>query len=107
MEPPIPIPTRSGGQALTPPILSKLGLKNVTGILVTDVDTQGPGDKAGLKPGDIITHMNGQMIESAQDILNIVADGQPGDTIEVTGLRQRQSFKLKAVLGQRPMMTQE
>lgn len=94
-----------GGQALTKPITNKLNLKNITGILVTDVDPQGPGDKAGLKSGDIITHMNGQTIESAQDILNLVADGKPGDTIEVTGLRQRQSFKLKAILGQRPMMT--
>ena len=96
-----------GGQALTPSILNKLGLKNISGILVTDVDTQGPGDKASLKPGDIITHMNGQTIESAQDILNIVANGKPGDSIEVTGLRQRQSFKTRAVLGQRPMMSRE
>ena len=96
-----------GGQALTPSILNKLGLKNINGILVTDVDAQGPGDKASLKPGDIITHMNGQTIESAQDILNIVATGKPGDSIEVTGLRQRQSFKTRAVLGQRPMMSRE
>ncbi|MDH5611083.1 MAG: trypsin-like peptidase domain-containing protein [Gammaproteobacteria bacterium] len=96
-----------GGQALTSPILNKLGLKDITGILVTDVDAQGPGDKAGLKPGDIITRMNGQSIESAQDVLNIVAAGQPGDDFEIEGLRQRQSFKIKAVLGQRPMMSQE
>lgn len=96
-----------GGQALTPAILIKLGLTDITGILVTDVDAQGPGDKAGLKSGDIITHMNGQIIESAQDVLNIVAAGRPGDTFEIEGLRQRQSFMVKAVLGQRPMMSQE
>lgn len=95
-----------GGQALTPSIIDKLGLENITGILVTDVDAQGPGDKAGLKPGDIITHINGQAIESAQDILNIVAAGLPGDTYEIAGLRQRQSINLKATLGQRPMMSQ-
>ena len=96
-----------GGQALTPLIISKLGLKDISGILVTEVDEQGPGDKAGLKPGDIITHINGQRIESAQDILNIVAAGQPGDTFNIEGLRQRESFKLEAILGQRPMMSQE
>ncbi len=96
-----------GGQALTPTILAKLELKDITGILVTDVDARGPGDKAGLKPGDIITHINGQNMESAQDILNIVATGQPGDIFEVTGLRQRESFSIKVVLGQRPMMSQQ
>lgn len=96
-----------GGQALTPAILTKLELKDITGILVTDVDARGPGDKAGLKPGDIITHINGQNMESAQDILNIVATGQPGDVFEVTGLRQRESFSIEVVLGQRPMMSQQ
>ena len=96
-----------GGQALTPPIINKLKLRKITGILITDVDAQGPGDKAGLIPGDIITHMNGQIIESAQDILNLVASGKPGDNIEIAGLRQRQSFKTKAILGQRPMMSKE
>ncbi|MDH5387116.1 MAG: trypsin-like peptidase domain-containing protein [Gammaproteobacteria bacterium] len=94
-----------GGQALTPVILNKLGFKDINGILVTDVDAQGPGDKAGLKPGDIITHINGQSLQSVQDVLNIVAAGKPGDIFELTGLRQRQSFKAKAVLGQRPMMS--
>ncbi|MDA3869830.1 MAG: trypsin-like peptidase domain-containing protein [Gammaproteobacteria bacterium] len=96
-----------GGQALTPMILAKLELEGITGILVTDVDARGPGDKAGLKPGDIITHINGQNMESAQDILNIVATGQPGDVFQVTGLRQRESFSIEVVLGQRPMMSQQ
>jgi len=96
-----------GGQALTTPILHKLGLKNITGILVTEVDKHGPGDKAGLIAGDIITHINEQRIESAQDILNIVASGKPNDIFDIKGLRQRQSFKVKAVLGQRPVISQK
>ena len=95
-----------GGQALTPLILEKLGLTNISGILVTDVDTGGPGDSAGLIAGDIITHINGQTIASAQDILNIVAAGRPGDKFEIAGLRQRESFKLDAILGQRPLISQ-
>ncbi|MDH5711322.1 MAG: PDZ domain-containing protein, partial [Gammaproteobacteria bacterium] len=95
-----------GGQALTPLILEKLGLANIAGILVTDVDSGGPGDSAGLKAGDIITHINGQPITSAQDILNIVAAGRPGDKFEIAGLRQRESFKLDAILGQRPLVSQ-
>lgn len=96
-----------GGQALTPPIVSKLGLKNTTGILVTDVDANGPGDKAGLKPGDIITRINKQELKTINDVLNFVANGKPGDTFEIEGLRHRQSFSTKAVLGQRPMMSRE
>ncbi|MCW8830797.1 MAG: trypsin-like peptidase domain-containing protein [Gammaproteobacteria bacterium] len=96
-----------GGQALTPSIIYKLGFRDINGILLTEVDEYGPGDQAGLKPGDIITHLNGLPIETAQDILNIVAAGQPGDTFIIEGLRQRENFKLEAILGQRPMVGPE
>ena len=95
-----------GGQALTPVIIDRLGFKNITGILVTDVDPGGPGDKAGLKPGDIITHINKQNMASTQDILNIIAAGKPGDIFEITGLRQRQKFQTKAKLGLRPQVVE-
>lgn len=96
-----------GGQDLSPQMLKKIGLEAVQGVLVTDVDKKGPGDDAGLIPGDIITHINGQNIVSIQDILNVVAAGQPGDIFKISGLRERQSFKIEATLGQRPIMSQE
>ena len=44
-----------GGTNLTPQILNKIGLREARGVLITDVDEDGPGNKAGLKAGDIIT----------------------------------------------------
>ena len=96
-----------GGQALTPNIIKKLGFKDINGILLTEVDTYGPGDQAGLKPGDIITHINKQRIETAQDVLNIVAEGQPSEIFYIEGIRQRENFKLEAILGQRPIISRE
>ena len=95
------------GQELTPDILRSIDLDAVHGILVTSVDKDGPGDKAGLKPGDIITRVNGQDIYSTRDILNFIAAGKPGDVFEIEGIRARQSFKLKVVLGQRPLRSSE
>ena len=93
------------GQELTPQILRSLELNSAHGILVTSIDKNGPGDKAGLKPGDIITRINQQDIYSTNDILNLIAEGKPGDVFLIEGLRQRQSFMTKAVLGQRPIMS--
>ena len=95
------------GQELTPDILRSIDLDAVHGILVTSVDKDGPGDKAGLKPGDIITRVNGQDIYSTRDILDFIAAGKPGDIFEIEGIRARQSFKLKVVLGQRPLRSSE
>jgi len=93
------------GQELTPQIMQTVDLKSMHGILITDVDKDGPGDLAGLQRGDIITRINQQDIHNTNEILNLVADGRPGDTFVIEGIRQRQSFKTKAVLGQRPLMS--
>jgi serine protease DegS len=95
------------GVDLSQQILNKIGLPDIKGILVTSVDRGGPGDKAGLKPGDIITHINGEQLTSVIDILNKIAAGKPGDTFDIEGIRQRQSFSTEAVLGQRPMMSRQ
>jgi len=93
------------GQELTPQILRSLELNSAHGILVTSVDKNGPGDKAGLERGDIITKINQQDIYTTNDILNLIAAGKPGDVFVIEGLRQRQSFITRAVLGQRPIMS--
>jgi serine protease DegS len=95
------------GVDLSPQILNRIGLPDIQGILLTSIDHGGPGDKAGLETGDIITHINGEQLTSVRDILNKIAAGKPGDSFAIEGIRQRQSFSTKAVLDQRPVMTQE
>lgn len=93
------------GQELTSQILRTIELDSLHGILITEVDKGGPGDLAGLKNGDIITRINHREIKSTNDILNMIAAGRPGDEFIIEGLRMRQSFMLKAILGQRPLMS--
>ena len=94
------------GVELTPRALSSIGLDHVQGVLITMVDSDGPGDKAGLQPGDIITRINGKAIAGTADVMNMIAEGKPGDEFLIDGLRMRQSFSTSAVLGQRPLMSQ-
>jgi len=93
------------GQELTSQALRAVELDSMHGILITDVDNGGPGDLAGLQRGDIITQINRQEIFSTNDILNMIAAGRPGDEFLIEGIRERQSFMTKAVLGQRPLMS--
>jgi serine protease DegS len=78
----------------------------VQGVLITGIDKDGPGDKAGLEVGDIITHINQTEIKDTSDVLDMIAAGRPGDNFRIDGIRQRQSFSIDAVLGQRPMRSQ-
>lgn len=75
----------------------------VQGVLVTGIDADGPGDRAGLAIGDIITHINNIEIRNTADVLDLIAAGRPGDNFRIDGIRERQSFSVDAVLGQRPL----
>lgn len=75
----------------------------VQGVLVTGIDADGPGDRAGLAIGDIITHINNIEIRDTADVLDLIAAGRPGDNFRIDGIRERQSFSVDAVLGQRPL----
>ena len=90
------------GVDLNPQMLKRIGLPNTQGVLITDVFKNGPADKAGLQIGDIISNINDTAIRDTRDVLDAVAKGRPGDSIEISGVRQRQSFMARAVLGQRP-----
>ena len=90
------------GQNVPLQTLQSLDLQ-IQGVLITGVDEGGPGSKAGLEVGDIITHINQIDIKDTADVLDMIAAGRPGDNFRIDGIRERQSFSVDAVLGQRPM----
>jgi serine protease Do len=64
-----------------------LGIKDGKGVLVSDVIPGDPADKAGIRPKDIITEINGEKIESSRSLLKIVAGIGVGDIAKVKVLR--------------------
>jgi len=93
------------GQDLSKQLMDSIDLSQPYGVIITEIDEDGPGDKAGLKLGDIIIKINGRAIFGAIDILNLIAAGRPNDVFRIEGIRQRQSFMTDAVLSQRPLMS--
>lgn len=53
-------------QTITPELAAGLGLKRDWGVILGDVVPDGPGDAAGLKPGDIIVSLDGKPMENAR-----------------------------------------
>lgn len=57
------------------------------GALITRVAPDSPADKMGLKTGDIILNFNGQVIDRASDLLNLINRAKAGESFELTYLR--------------------
>ncbi len=57
--------------------------KDNTGAIVTQVEAGSPGEKAGLKTGDVITEINGKKVEDAGSLQVVVGQTAPGTTIKL------------------------
>ncbi|MGB6603347.1 MAG: PDZ domain-containing protein, partial [Steroidobacteraceae bacterium] len=72
------------------------------GVVVANLYVGSPAQEAGLRPGDLLTGIDGVTPASAQDALGHIALHKPGSLITLRGLRGRQPFELRARVGERP-----
>jgi serine protease DegS len=78
------------------------GIEDGTGIILMEVYSGGPAAAADLRVGDIIVRMNDSPIYSRREALLISASTTPGDTVEVTGIRDGERFTTTVIAGERP-----
>jgi S1-C subfamily serine protease len=72
------------------------------GAVVVAVASQGPADLAKLKPGDLITAVEGTRIENVGELLEAIGVHQPGEQVSLTVSRGSRELHLSATLARRP-----
>jgi len=89
-------------QAVTPELAQALGLGDAKGLLVAQILRNGPADKAGIKPGDVIQQVNGVAATTARVMVDLVADIQPGDDVKIELSRDGDSQTVHVEVVERP-----
>ncbi len=75
---------------------------NAKGIHVLEVEKGGPADKAGLKDGDLITHLGGDLVGDLQEFTQAVGDTKPGTKVTLKVRRNGKEQEIAVRLGKRP-----
>ena len=89
-------------QSMTPEIAESLNLPKVSGVLVTSVMDGSPADKAGLKPGDVLTGIGNKPVNDDASILNLISALKPGTIATLKVMREKSEIALKVNVGTRP-----
>lgn len=77
----------------------KLGMDKPEGALVARVIANSPGEKAGLKSGDVILSYNGQVLASSTALPPQVGSSDPGEVITLQVIRDRKTLTIKVEVG--------
>jgi Do/DeqQ family serine protease len=89
-------------QEITPELAAHFGGNFDGGALVNSVIPQGPADKAGLQPGDVITAVGGQPILAGADLLRTILRHDVGDRLVLDVHRGSKMSKVVLITGERP-----
>jgi serine protease DegS len=68
-------------------------------LAVVDVAQDSPAQKAGVMPGDLITHIDGEPVRDGRMTMQRIALLRPGDSVDIILLREQQSLELRAIVG--------
>lgn len=85
-----------------PDLAQSFGRKEGGGVLVADVQKDGPAEKAGIKSGDIIVELNGKKVQSNTAFRREVAQILPNTKIDVGIFRDGKTKKVNVTVGTFP-----
>ena len=89
-------------QTLSKELAESLGLPgNTEGVLLSGVLEGGPAARGGVKPGDVLTDVNGNKTKDVRQLLNQIAQIEPGNVVNLRILRKDKELELKVLTGKR------
>jgi serine protease Do len=74
------------------------GLPNNSGALISTVNPNGPADKGGVEPGDVIVEFNGKPVKDSDGLVAMVVNTKPGTTVPVVVYRDNQRKTLNVTI---------
>lgn len=94
-------------QDLDENLARSFGFQESEGLLISDVGSDSPAAKSGLRSGDILTKMNGKPIRSRNQFRNQIAASLPGTKMDFEFFRDGKHFAQTVQLAELPSKDEE
>lgn len=89
-------------QTVNPNLARSFKLPSTNGVIITAIYNDGPAHLAGLQPGDVITHINGDPINDGNHGLAAMATLKPGETVSIVYIRNGQVYTTEVQVSEQP-----
>ena len=89
-------------QPFTADMAEAQGLGDQRGAIVAALIPGGPAERGGLRPGDIVTSVNGAPVKNSAELTREVAKGHPGDVLKLNVIRDSARINVDVKSGTRP-----
>lgn len=89
-------------QDITPELADSFGLARQSGAIIAGVVRNGPADRAGMRPGDILLAVQGKEVADTNQMLALIAQLVPGQKAQMTVIRKKRQATLDVTVGKRP-----
>ncbi|MEM1086242.1 MAG: Do family serine endopeptidase [Pseudomonadota bacterium] len=93
------------GQSVTFDIARAQGLDRPLGVIVSEVYEDGPGDKAGLRRGDLVLEIDGREVFDERGLKFLAATRSPGEVSNLKVLRGSREQSIRVTLAPPPGAT--
>lgn len=87
-------------QEMSEDLAKSFGLSTADGALVASVEANGPAAKAGIRPGDVIVHVNNVPITATESLPSLVGSLKPGTTVPVQVWRNKAMRTLSVTIAE-------
>lgn len=88
---------------VSPQISRQLGVETDRGVAVLSIGPATPAADSGLAPGDVISQLDGTPVDDLGGFLTLLRRYDPGDTAELTVVREGETRTLTVTMGVRPV----
>ncbi|MCJ8144300.1 PDZ domain-containing protein, partial [Ancylobacter sp. A5.8] len=89
-------------QPVSDEVAEALELKDAQGALIAQVQPGTPGEKAGLKAGDVVTAIDGKAVKDSREMSREIARKKPDTVVKLSVLRDGKSITVPVTLEQLP-----
>jgi serine protease DegS/serine protease DegQ len=89
-------------QEVTPEMAASFKIPGGTGVLIAGVERNGPAEKGGVRPGDVLVAVNGRPTRDPSAMLDVVAALSPGSQATLKLRRNQGELDVAVTVGKRP-----